>query len=142
MTKEELQKYRAICDERKWVNLELEEIRAILYGTQGRQLSDLPRSSVRRRSAIEGKVSAHTGELKELEEYYEELGADLLRQQLAIEKAIDGLEPTARLLLRRRYIEGMKWEEICVAMSYSWRQAHRLHNEALRELEKGDQNEH
>lgn len=135
MTKEELQKYGAICAERKWVDTELEEIRAILYGTQGPQLSGLPRTSVRRRSALEGKVANHTSELKELESYYEELGADLLRQQLAIEKAIDGLEPTARLLLRHRYIEGMKWEEICVAMSYSWRQAHRLHAEALRELE-------
>ena len=135
MTKEQLLRYRAIIDERAWVDAELEEIKALLYGIQGTQLSDLPRSSAKRRSVIEGKVVAHEPELKELEAYYTDLGADLLRQQLAIERAIDGLEPTARLLLRHRYIEGMKWEEICVAMSYSWRQAHRLHSSALRELE-------
>lgn len=134
MTKEQLQRYLAICEERRWVDAELEEIKALLYGIQGTQLTGLPRTSAKRRGVVEGKVVAHAPELKELEEYYESLGADLLRQQLAIEKAIDGLEPTARMLLRHRYIEGMKWEEICVAMSYSWRQAHRLHAEALREL--------
>lgn len=134
MTKNELQRYGAICEERKWVDAELEEIRALLYGTQGPQLTNLPRSSARRRSVIESKVAAHEEELKELEAYYQELGADLLRQQLAIERAIEGLEPTARLLMRLRYIEGLHWEPICVTMNYSWRQVHRLHSTALREL--------
>lgn len=134
MTKEELQRYGAICAERQWVDAELEEIRALLYGIQGTQLSSLPRSSARRRSVLENKVAAHEPELKELEAYYESLGADLLRQQLAIEKAIEGLEPTARLIFRHRYIEGMKWEEICVAVGYEWSQIHRLHRAALAKL--------
>lgn len=134
MTKEELQRYRAIVHERKMVALELEELRALLYGVRSPVITGLPGSSVRRRSTIEANVSEYTEDLQALEEHYQELGARLLRQQLAIEKAIDSLEPTARLLLRHRYIEGMKWEEICVAMNYSWRQTHRLHNAALRDL--------
>ena len=140
MTKEELQRYQAIVYERKQVALELEELRAMLYGVTSPQITGLPGTSVRRRSAIETNVTEHTEELQALEAYYKELGAKLLRQQLAIEKAIDSLEPTARVLLRYRYIEALKWEEICVALNYSWRQVHRLHNAALREL-RGASNE-
>lgn len=34
-------------------------------------------------------------------------------------------------LLRFRYIDGMTWEAIAVAMDYSWRQVIRLHGDAL-----------
>ena len=60
----------------------------------------------------------------------------LAEEQLAIETAIERLEPTARMLLRYRYMDGLKWEEVCVRMNYSWRQTHRLHGEALRQLKE------
>lgn len=140
MTKEELQRYQAIVYERKQVALELEELRAMLYGVRSPQITGLPGTSVRRRSAIETNVTEHTEELQALEAYYEELGAKLLRQQLAIEKAIDRLEPLPRALMRHRYIEAMKWEEICVAMGYEWSQVHRFHRAALAEL-RGEAND-
>lgn len=134
MTKEELQRYQAIVYERKQVALELEELRAMLYGVTSPQITGLPGTSVRRRSAVETNVTEHTEELQALEEYYKELGAKLLRQQLAIEKAIDSLGPLQRTIMRHRYIEGMKWEEICVAIGYEWSQVHRFHRAALEKL--------
>lgn len=137
MTKEQLQRYRAIVYERQQVALELEELRAMLYGVTSPQITGLPGSSVRRRSAVETNVTEHTEELQALEAYYMELGAKLAQQQLAIEKAIDSLEPLQRTIMRHRYINGMKWEEICVAIGYEWRQTHRLHRAALAELRGG-----
>ena len=61
-------------------------------------------------------------------------GTAATRAVKTIEKAIEGLNPTTRMLLRYRYIEGLTWEEVCVRLSYSWRQTHRLHARALDQL--------
>ncbi|MBO5917248.1 MAG: sigma-70 family RNA polymerase sigma factor, partial [Oscillospiraceae bacterium] len=55
----------------------------------------------------------------------------LAAAQAAIEDRIEALEPRARKLMRHRYIEGLSWEEVCVAMCYSWRQTHNIHGAAL-----------
>lgn len=34
-------------------------------------------------------------------------------------------------VLRLRYIKGLKWEEVVAQMGYSWKQAHRIHSNAL-----------
>lgn len=111
MRKEELQKYKTLVDERKWLELRMSTFK---------KLPNAP-------------------ELAELLARYEALLSDLAAEQLAIEQAIESLEPTARMLMRYRYIDGRKWEEICLLMSYSWRQVHRLHAAALEEL-RGEQN--
>lgn len=112
MRKEELQKYRALAEEREWLELRMNTFK---------KLPNAP-------------------ELAELLGRYEALLSDLAAEQLAIEKAIENLEPTARMLMRYRYIDGRKWEEICLLMSYSWRQVHRLHAAALETL-RGVKNE-
>lgn len=38
-------------------------------------------------------------------------------------------------VLRLRYLWGLKWEEVAVKMSYSWKQIHRLHSSALDNFE-------
>ena len=49
-----------------------------------------------------------------------------------ITERIDAMEnETESLLLRLRYIHGLKWEEVAVKMDYSWKQIHRLHSKAL-----------
>ena len=70
----------------------------------------------------------------ELQERYEAKLAEMTREMLLIEEAIDALEPTARMLLRYRYLDGLKWEEVCVRMNYSWMQTHRIHANALNQL--------
>ena len=38
-------------------------------------------------------------------------------------------------VLRMRYIKGVQWEDICVVIKYSWRQTHRIHSNALKNLQ-------
>lgn len=70
----------------------------------------------------------------ELERLYQQKLADLIEEQLRVEKAIESLEPVERMLMRCRYIEGLTWEEVAVAISYSWMQMHRIHSRALDKL--------
>lgn len=37
----------------------------------------------------------------------------------------------ARAMLINRYIKDMQWEQICVAMNYSWTGIHKLHRQTL-----------
>lgn len=69
-----------------------------------------------------------------LVERYMALGAELMRTQLDIEEAIDWLDSRERRLMRYRYIDGLTWEQVCVAMDYEWRQTHNIHAGALDKL--------
>ena len=69
-----------------------------------------------------------------LRSLYEEKRAKLSGDLLAIENAIEGLNPTERTLMRLRYIEGLSWQAICTRISYSWQQTHRIHARALRQI--------
>ena len=51
-----------------------------------------------------------------------------------IERSIEALPPREALLIRLRYLDQLRWEEICVEMHYSWRQIHYIHAEALKML--------
>lgn len=56
----------------------------------------------------------------------------LIKLREKIEKAINSVDEfNLRELLRLRYIDGLRWEEVAVRMHYSWRQVIRLHGIAL-----------
>lgn len=56
---------------------------------------------------------------------------------VAVENAIEGLtDPTERLLLRLRYIEGKSWTQIGFAIHYSPSSVKRIHRRALKRLEE------
>lgn len=55
-----------------------------------------------------------------------------LKEIQYIEKLIEKLPEREKLLMRLRYIDNLKWEEICVKMNYSWRQIHNIHSKALK----------
>lgn len=150
MTKEELRGYLATKRERAQIQRrieqtqdKIEEIEGRLYAPKAQQLTGMPAAPSRKGSALEDIVAGCEEELldqrsryQQLLEHYMELGAKLAAQQLAIEKAIEALEPIERTLLRCHYLEGMRWEDVCVQIGYSWRQTHRLHAEALKKLKE------
>lgn len=138
MTKEELQNYRSLKREQKHVEAKLEEIETALYSVRAQQLTGMPSAPPKPGSTLEAAVARHTEDLEALRTHYRELLDRLTTQQLAIEQAIEGLDTKARDLMRLRYIDGRKWEEVCVLMSYSWRQVHRIHSDALITLRGGD----
>lgn len=52
-----------------------------------------------------------------------------------IEMAINSLDdPTERLLMRKRYIEGKRWEQVAVEMSYTFRHIIRMHGKILQKM--------
>lgn len=55
-----------------------------------------------------------------------------------IEKAIEKLPEREKYLIRARYIDCKSWEQIAVDMSYSWRQIHYIHANALKLLSSAD----
>lgn len=58
------------------------------------------------------------------------------RTREQIDLAIRQMEnPDEQRVLRLRYLWGLKWEEVAVKMSYSWKQIHRLHSSALDNFE-------
>jgi len=66
----------------------------------------------------------------------EELLNEILIRLRNIEKSINQLEDSIqRTVLRLRYIDGMTWEKICVNINYEWAWTHRIHSNALRNIE-------
>lgn len=130
MTKERLRKYQSIKKEKEQLRQQLEEIEAALYYPKIQQLTGMPGSGRKEGNPQEPLAIRHI----ELQERYRTKMEELAAEQMAIEQAIESLEPNKRMLLRHRYIEGLKWEEICLRMNYSWRQIHRIHGEVLQDL--------
>lgn len=129
MTKEELKKYQALKREQTQIEEKLWELDATYGDPKTAKMDGMPHGSPSG-AGLERIVARYT-ELKE--RYYAKL-ADIIAQQIAIEDAIDSLSPTERQLLRYRYIDGLEWEAVCVKMTYSWRQTHRIHGRALARL--------
>ena len=129
MTKERLRNYQNIKREREQLKQQLEEIEAALYYPKIQQLTGMPFHHSE--GNPQEDLAIHHIEL--MARYRAKL-EELAAEQLAIEEAIEPLEPTARMLLRYRYLDGLKWEEVCVKMNYSWTQTHEHHGRALRKL--------
>ena len=135
MTKERLRHYQTIKREREQLQSQLADVAAALLYPKVQQLSGMPGSGQKEGNPQEDLMIHHI----ELQDRYKAKLEELAAEQLAVEQAIEPLEATARMLLRYRYIDGLKWEEVCCRMNYSWRQVHRLHGDALRQLRAAEE---
>ena len=129
MTKEELHRYQALKKEQAQIEEMLWEIQATMTAPKTSRIDGEPHGPSTG-AGLENIVAKHL----ELEERYNAKLEEIIATRLSIEQAIDCLEPTERQLMRYRYIDGLTWEEVCVAMTYSWRQTHRIHGRALNKL--------
>ena len=79
-----------------------------------------------------GDLSGYVARLDELDRKLREQLERKIQLRAEITEKIDAMpNETESLLLRLRYIHGLKWEEVAVKMDYSWKQIHRLHSKAL-----------
>lgn len=124
--KRRLHRYRELEAERIQIAQELQRVEDVMKGPSGANLDGMPRSPGVGDPVL-GVVSQHIS----LQDRYRQQLEKLAAAQAAIEDMIGNLEPMARTLMRHRYIEGMTWEEVCVAIGYSWRQTHNIHAKAL-----------
>lgn len=134
MTKERLRSYADRKKEIQQIERMLEDIEARMFSPKVQNLSGMPSSPSPDNDKMTSMVAKHI----QLQDQYIDLLHELTKEQIAIEKAIETLAPRERELLRLRYLMGMKWEDICVVMSYSWKQIHRIHGFALRQLSNND----
>ena len=79
-----------------------------------------------------GDLSGYVARLDELDRKLRAQMYKKIQLRAEITEKIDAMsDETESLLLRLRYIHGLKWEEVAVKMDYSWKQIHRLNSKAL-----------
>lgn len=98
-----------------------------------RLLSDMPKGG-QGRNQLEDAVCA----IYELEQELSGRILESIAVRKEIEMAIEAVQnPVYRDVLKRRYIDGDKWEKIAVDINYSYRHlVHVLHPKALRMVNK------
>ena len=129
MTKEELMQYHSVELEVKQLAERIEELQERKTSIRSQIITDMP-------------TGGESMDILTLITKIEDSQIELIKKQSklvdimeSIEYAIDKLEDsTDRLILRSRYLQGKKWEEICVELNYSWRQIHRLHSNILKKI--------
>ena len=129
MTKDELKirlkRYLDIKDEAA----QIQELRDALLDPKGANLDAMPRSS-----GPGNPVEAARKQREALAQQYDLKEQELLVEMAYIEAMIACLDPIERKLMRHRYIEGMTWEKVCVAINYGWTNTHEMHGKILDKL--------
>lgn len=127
--KARLGEYLHLEKERQQLIEEMRRLEAKRYAPGTSKLDAMPRGG-----SSGDPVAASLFQKEALQERYARKVAEMEATQSGIEDMIESLSSVERKLLRHRYIEGLMWEKICVAMSYSWRQTHNIHSAALEKL--------
>lgn len=134
MTKEELKRYNVYKLEIRSIEDSILELKTELENVSSKPITD---DLINHNAFLTDRQSDLVLKKIALEDKLMTLRARLIETHEQIEGAIESLqEPIERTVLRMRYINGMKWEEICVSIDYEWAQMHRIHNEALKNISK------
>ena len=128
MDKQTLKGYRALCREIELLAAEKENL---LSGSLGAvKITGMPKGY-----KLSNPTSDTAAQIAEITDELDRKLREYIFLRSEIETAIGNLaEPRDRELMRRRYIEGQSWEEIAVAMSYTFRHIIRLHGEVLQKI--------
>lgn len=107
------------------------------------QLEELRRNKMS--PSVTNDGMPHSTDKKDLSDYA--VKVDEIEQELVtarynricafqeVQRRIESMEDEREKdLLTYRYLKGLKWEEVCVRMDYKWRQVHRIHAKALKNL--------
>lgn len=129
MTKQELKDYVKLTAQLRCIEEQYMRLKAEIETPKRPILSDMPRGG--KRLDLADKIA----KLVDLQAEYNRQWDAAIDRRIKIEAAIDTLDdPTERMLLIYKYIDGLKWEDVCDKMHYSWRQIHRLHARALQKM--------
>lgn len=131
MTKERLRQYQQLKREKDTLEERLEELESAMTSPRIQKLDGMPHGQPQGGSLMDLLIEQHLT----LQAMYASKLRELNDALMDIEAAIESLtDPTERNLMRLRYIDGLKWEEITIAIGYSWQQTHRIHARALERL--------
>ena len=130
MTKDDLKKYTSIKRELKQIQFKLKELEERKTSIKSMVISDMNVQTSHNNNSIEDLLI----KIEECIEEYNKKEIELYNKQLEIEKCINSLEPTERIIARSRYIEGKTFEQISVDLNYSWRHTIRIHGKILQKI--------
>ena len=131
MNKNELNEYIETKREIEMIEDKIEFLKEKKTSIKSMVITDMPRGS----NSENDRLGILLGEIEELINIYNEKQIRLIKQQIKIEEAISILDdPIDRNIMRLRYLEGMKWEKICVEVNYRWAQVHRHHKSILEKI--------
>nr|DAF13195.1 MAG TPA: Protein of unknown function (DUF722) [Caudoviricetes sp.] len=130
MTKDDLKEYTSIKRELKQIQFKLKELEERKTSIKSMVISDMNVQTSHNNNSIEDLLI----KIEECIEEYNKKEIELYNKQLEIEKCINSLEPTERIIARSRYIEGKTFEQISVDLNYSWRHTIRIHGKILQKI--------
>lgn len=124
--KEYLRSYRAAVKREERILEDIQELRASKAFPAAISYDGIPKGS------NQTDLSDYIAILDRMIENLKAERLEKVRRREEIEKSIkDMQDDNEREVLRLRYIDGKKWEEICIEMGYSWKHIHRIHSSAL-----------
>lgn len=130
MTKKELKEYIETKREIKIIEEKIEYLESKKTGIKSMIIDDMPKPEPE-----QDRLGELLGEIEELIDIYNKKQDKLFKQQIKIEKCIDKLDNALeRNIMRLRYLEGHKWEKVCVETNYSWENVHRIHRKILSKI--------
>ena len=133
MTKEDLKQCNAKWKELHQIETLVQTLRADARNTKAVCYDNTPKS----KGGPVAAVQRYIDQLETLSALYETKKADLMQDVITVERAIFTLPSELRMLMRARYILGMKWEVINEKMCISESTSKRMHRKALQLLKDG-----
>lgn len=133
MTKETLLQCKHKQKELQQLESRIAALRADARNTKAVCYDNTPKSKGEPVAAVQRYIE----QLETLSALYETKKADLMQDVITVERAIFTLPSELRMLMRARYILGMKWEVINEKMYISESKSKRMHKRALKLLEVG-----
>lgn len=134
MDKAELKRYLPLKKEAEELRLQAEELEEDIKNLKAVVVDGMPKGGV-----VNDSIGNMVAKVEELRNKYLDKYDMALCELYKIERFIDSLDDiTERRLIRKRYIQGMRWEDICVDMNYSWKHIHRIHSKILSRIFKDD----
>lgn len=125
-----LSQYVSVVKEYDEAHESLIRFRAKIHSAKSQTLSDMPKATTQN-----DKLAGYVAKLEQLEEIVNSRLKKLRQIRIDIESIIARLDDSNhRRILTLKYIEGMRWEEVCVKMNYSWAQTHRIHSICLSKI--------
>lgn len=131
MTKETLQQCRHKRKELQQLESRIAALRADARNTKAVCYDNTPKSKGEPVAAVQRYVE----QLETLSALYEEKKAELQSDIIDMERGILVLPSEHAMLMRLRYIDGMRWEDVNSALFISSSKSKQLHREALKILE-------
>lgn len=130
MDKAELKKYIPLKREAEELRLQAEYLEDDIRSLKAVVIDGMPKGSTVNDSI--GNLVAKADKLRS--EYLRKY--DLAFCELyKIERCIESLEDeTERLMMRKRYIQGLHWEDICIDLNYCWQHIHKIHAKILKKI--------